>query len=127
MGVLLLAAEVEAGVVVAAELDAEWVRDADVAAPPRAVTAQTSGCCCSCSKCGAAASKWREQQQQRRDYSSKCYNCFSRRYYIRLHVFLAYKELTVSKEQQWPLIFFFFLFFLSTTHFVLVSYVPHHK
>jgi hypothetical protein len=37
---------------------------------------------------------------------------------------------SVNKEQQWPLLFSF-LFFLfgygSTTHVVLISYVPHHK
>ena len=69
----ILAGEVEAGGVVAAGLDAERVRDADVAAPPGAVVVtaqQPRGCCRSC-RCRDAAAG-REHQQQRRNYSSKC-------------------------------------------------------
>ena len=73
----ILAGEVEAGGVVAAGLDAERVRDADVAAAPGAVvvTAQQpkSGCCrISWWYCRGAKRRDHHQQQHGHYSSSKC-------------------------------------------------------
>lgn len=65
----VVAGEVEATDVVAAGLDAERVRDADVAASPSAIVLQPSGC-----RSWYPGAARQRQQQQRGNHSSKRYD-----------------------------------------------------